>query len=123
MKKVLITALIISLFGSLELLSQVKAVATVEITFRGLRNNKGIVAIGLHNSPKGWYKKPEMEPNWSKEEMINGSLSLIITVLLPRRCPKSSILYLFHTNQCLMMVGCVTLKIAVQPARVRSSCK
>lgn len=76
MKKLLIIALIISLFGSLELLSQVKSVATVEITFRGLRNNKGIVAIGLHNSPKGWHKKPEMEPNWSKEAMKDGFLTV-----------------------------------------------
>ncbi len=78
MKKVLLIALIISLFGGMELLSQVKSVATVQITFRGLRNNKGIVAIGLHNSPKGWHKKPEMEPNWSKENMKDGKLTVRI---------------------------------------------
>lgn len=76
MKKLFFIAIILSLFGSQELFSQVKPVATLKITFKGLRNNKGIVAIGLHNSPKGWHKKPEMEPNWSKEGMKDGILTV-----------------------------------------------
>lgn len=76
MKKLFFIAIIFSLVGGQDLLSQVNPVATLKITFKGLRNNKGIVAIGLHNSPKGWHKKPEMETNWSKEEMINGSLTV-----------------------------------------------
>jgi uncharacterized protein (DUF2141 family) len=76
MRKIVLIALLFCLFGLPELLSQVKPVATLEITFKGLRNNKGIVAIGLHNSPKGWHKKPEMEPNWSKEDMKDGTLTV-----------------------------------------------
>ena len=76
MRKIILISLLVCLFGVPELLSQVKPVATVKITFKGLRNNKGIVAIGLHNSPKGWHKKPEMEPNWSKKDMKDGTLTV-----------------------------------------------
>ncbi len=34
------------------------------------------MAIGLHNNPKGWHKNPEMEPNWSKEDMKDGTLTV-----------------------------------------------
>ena len=76
MRKIVLISLLFCLFGLPELLSQVKPVATVKITFRGLRNNKGNMAIGLHNNPKGWHKKPEFEPNYSKEDMSNGVLTV-----------------------------------------------
>lgn len=76
MRRILLALLILTITGSIELRSQVKPVATLEITFKGLRNNKGIVAVGLHNSPLGWHKKPEMEPNWSKEKMKDGVLTV-----------------------------------------------
>ncbi len=65
-----------SLLGAPELFSQVRPVATLQITFKGLRNNRGIVAIGLHNSPKSWHSNSEVEPNWSKEKMTDSSLTV-----------------------------------------------
>ena len=76
MRRIFLILILLSLFGAPELFSQVNAVATLQITFTGLRNTKGIVAIGLHNSPKGWHKHPEMEPNWTKEDMKDGSLTV-----------------------------------------------
>jgi uncharacterized protein (DUF2141 family) len=76
MRKIFLIAIFLTSLGTPELCSQVNPVATLEITFRGLRNNRGIVAIGLHNSPNGWHKNPEMEPNWSKENMKDGCLTV-----------------------------------------------
>jgi len=76
MMRISILLILLAFFCSTELSSQVKSVATLEITFNGLRNNRGIVAVGLHNSPKGWHNKPEFEPNWSKEDMKDGILTV-----------------------------------------------
>ena len=78
MRRIFLILLLLSLVGVPELFSQVNSLATVQITFTGLRNNKGIVAIGLHNSPKGWHRKAQTEPNWSKENMKDGSLTVRI---------------------------------------------
>lgn len=76
MRRITAITLFLAIVGGPELYSQVKAVATLEITFNGLRNNKGIVAVGLHNCPDGWHRKPEFEPNWSKEDMKDGVLTV-----------------------------------------------
>ena len=76
MRKIILIAILLGLLGIPELYSQVKPLATLQITFRGLRNNKGIVAIGLHDNPGGWHKNPEMEPNWSKKDMKDGKLTV-----------------------------------------------
>ncbi|MFO7670248.1 MAG: DUF2141 domain-containing protein [Bacteroidales bacterium] len=76
MRKILLIASILTLLGTPELSSQVSPAATLEITFKGLRNNKGIVAIGLYKDPRGWHKNPDLEPNWSKENIKDSCLTV-----------------------------------------------
>lgn len=78
MRKTFLILILLSLIGAPELFSQVKTLATLQITFTGLRNNKGIVAIGLHNNPKGWHRKALAEPTWSKEDIKDGALTVRI---------------------------------------------
>ncbi len=46
--------------------------STLEIKFTGLRNDKGLIAIGINSSPDGWPRKPQMDPNWKKRNIVEG---------------------------------------------------
>ncbi len=53
-------------------LSQSNPTATLEIKFTGVRNNKGLIAIGINSSPEGWPRKPHLDPNWKKTNIVDG---------------------------------------------------
>jgi uncharacterized protein (DUF2141 family) len=77
MIKVLLTTLILSFFSTPLLFSQSDpSKAILEITFKGIRNSKGIIAIGINDSPEGWPKTPDMDPNWKKSDMKSGELTV-----------------------------------------------
>ena len=78
MKKTVFIWLILISFGACFLHAQVEPLATLEITFTGLRSNKGLIALGVHTTQDGWHKKPEMIPNWKKENVVNGSMTVRI---------------------------------------------
>ena len=78
MSRVILIALLLSFMGVPTLLSQSNSKATLEITFTGLRNNKGNIAIGINHSPEGWPRKPHLDPNWKKTNMEPGSLTVKI---------------------------------------------
>jgi uncharacterized protein (DUF2141 family) len=52
--------------------SQSTPTATLEIKFTGIRNQKGLIGIGINSSPEGWPRKPELEPNWKKSNVVDG---------------------------------------------------
>lgn len=56
--------------------SQSNATATLEIKFKGIRNTKGIISIGINSTPEGWPRQPQMDPNWKKTGMVNGVLTV-----------------------------------------------
>lgn len=42
------------------------------IKFNGVRNDKGLMAIGVNKNQEGWPKKPHLEYNWKKSPVKNG---------------------------------------------------
>ena len=77
MIKALLTTLLLTFFSSPLLFSQSDSPkATLEITFTGIRSENGIIAIGINDSPEGWPRKPDMDPNWKKSDMISGKLTV-----------------------------------------------
>jgi len=53
-------------------ISQSPTFATLEIKFTGIRNNKGLIAIGINTSSKGWPREPQLERNWKKTRIVDG---------------------------------------------------
>lgn len=49
---------------------------TLEITFRDIRNSQGQIAIGINQSEEGWPRRPDMEPNWKKEGVQSGTMTV-----------------------------------------------
>ncbi len=52
--------------------SQSNATSTLEIKFTGIRNNKGLIAIGINRSQEGWPRQSHMDPNWKKNNIVEG---------------------------------------------------
>ena len=77
MKKVLLHALILTLLSIPYLFAQPSPPgATLEITFSGIRSDQGLVAIGINEGPEGWPRKPDMDPNWKKANIVSGSMTV-----------------------------------------------
>lgn len=55
--------------------SQLTPTATLEIKFTGVRNQKGLIAIGINTSPEGWPRKPQLDPNWEKSNVVDGGFT------------------------------------------------
>ena len=53
-------------------ISQSTLTSTLEIKFTGVRNSKGLIAIGINTSPEGWPRQPQMDSNWKKVNIVNG---------------------------------------------------
>lgn len=45
---------------------------TLEIKFTRIRNDKGLIAIGINNLPDGWPREPQMNANWKKVNINDG---------------------------------------------------
>jgi uncharacterized protein (DUF2141 family) len=78
MTKAILIALLLSFIEIPILFSQTDSKATLEITFTGLRNTKGNIAIGINHSPEGWPREPHLAPNWKKTNMVPGGLTVKI---------------------------------------------
>jgi len=76
MNRIILIVLILSFTNLPVLFSQSSPRATLEITFTGIRSNKGLIAIGINNSPEGWPRKPDMDPNWKKTGLENGTMKV-----------------------------------------------
>lgn len=74
MNKVLLITSLICLVSGPSLFSQSTSKGTLEIEFKGLRNNRGQIAIGLHNSDEGWPREPQMNYKWNKVNLEEGVL-------------------------------------------------
>jgi len=72
---------LITLFYSLSLFSQSSSKGTLEIKFTGIRSVKGLIAIGINTSPEGWPRKPQIELNWKKENVVDGSFTVEVPEL------------------------------------------
>jgi uncharacterized protein (DUF2141 family) len=76
MNRVLLTTILLSLFTVLFSFAPAQSRGTLEITFTGIRNTQGLIAIGINESPEGWPRKPDMEPNWKKTKIKSGSMTV-----------------------------------------------
>jgi uncharacterized protein (DUF2141 family) len=73
--------LIILLTGCLcvpALTAQSAPAATLEITFTGIRNEEGRIAIGVNTRDEGWPRKPQIERNWPKSQVKNGTFKVTL---------------------------------------------
>jgi uncharacterized protein (DUF2141 family) len=66
MKKRLLLILLLCLTLLHPSVSQSDPSGTLEITFTGVRNNKGLIAIGINSSPEGWPRVPQKKAHWYK---------------------------------------------------------
>jgi uncharacterized protein (DUF2141 family) len=69
---VLLSIFILSLCHSSEPLTT----GVLEITFTDIRNSKGQIAIGINSGPEGWPRKPDMDPNWKKNPVKDGRMTV-----------------------------------------------
>jgi len=68
--------ILILLSYSLPLFAQSSSKGTLEIKFTDLRSDLGLVAIGINTSPEGWPREPQIELNWKKVNVVDGTLSV-----------------------------------------------
>lgn len=54
--------------------SQSASASTLEIKFTGIRNNRGLIAIGINNSPESWPREPQKNAYWEKRNVVDGEL-------------------------------------------------
>ncbi len=73
--------LVILLSYSLPLFAQSSPKGTLEIKFTDLRSDLGLVAIGINTSPEGWPREPQIELNWKKVNVVDGTLSVKVPEL------------------------------------------
>lgn len=78
MNKIILITLLLSFIEVPLLFSQSRPAATLEITFTGIRSDKGQITIGINESPEGWPRKPDMDPNWKKSGIKDGSMTVKI---------------------------------------------
>lgn len=76
MNKFFLTTLIFSFLTCISLFPQSTSRATLEITFSGIRSDRGQIAAGINKSPEGWPRKPDMDPNWKKSNIRDGKLTV-----------------------------------------------
>jgi len=76
MTKTLLSALFLSLVTGLPLFTQSDSTGTIEITFTGIRNQKGQIAIGINNIPENFPRAAEIELQFPKEGMQDGVLTI-----------------------------------------------
>lgn len=81
MKKTILIALLCSSLVIPGLFAQADSLATLEITFVGIRSNKGLMVVGMNDSPKGWPRNPMMDFFYEKTGLKNGSLTVQIDSL------------------------------------------
>jgi uncharacterized protein (DUF2141 family) len=46
--------------------------STLEIKFKGIRNDRGQITIGISNSSRGWPHEPVMNREWKKTSVVDG---------------------------------------------------
>ena len=63
---------LICLIFSLSLFSQSRSRGSLQIEFTGIGNSNGMITIGINTSPEGWPRKPHMDPNWKKTNIVDG---------------------------------------------------
>ncbi len=71
-----LTGSLITLFYSLSLFAQSSSKGTLEIKFTDLRSGQGVVAIGINTSPEGWPREPQIELNWKKVNVVDGTFTV-----------------------------------------------
>jgi len=64
--------------GMTALSAQSPPTGRLEIRFTGIRDGKGLIAIGVNRSPEGWPRKPHLEFNWEKGKLVNGIFTATI---------------------------------------------
>ena len=53
---------------------QAQQYGTLEITFMGIRNNLGDMALGIYNPGDDWPDGPSIEPSWNKKGLKDGTM-------------------------------------------------
>ncbi len=78
MNKIVLIALLLSFTEVPILFSQPDSLATLEVTFTGIRSTTGQIAIGINDSPEGWPRSPKLDPNWLKSKKPDGTMTVRI---------------------------------------------
>lgn len=77
MTRILLSFILLSLFPGPLLYSQSNSKGTIEITFKNIRNQDGWITIGInHRNPEGFPRKADIELQFEKEGMKDGSLTV-----------------------------------------------
>ena len=62
----LLVSILMCLGMSSELHSQSPLTGTLEIRFTGIKSDRGLIAIGVNQSPEGWPREPHMDFHWER---------------------------------------------------------
>jgi uncharacterized protein (DUF2141 family) len=77
MKHFLLSTILLSLVTGPFLFSQSSQKGSLEITFKGLRNFQGQIAVGInHENPGGFPRQADMELQYKKDKMKDGMLTV-----------------------------------------------
>ncbi|MCD4709876.1 MAG: DUF2141 domain-containing protein [Bacteroidales bacterium] len=81
MKQRIIICSLICLFFSCSLFSQSTSRGTLQIEFTGIGNSNGMIVIGINTSPDGWPRKPQIERQWKKDNVVDGVFTVVVSDL------------------------------------------
>lgn len=79
MTRILLSTILLSLIAGTSLFSQSSPTGTIEITFNNIRNQDGWITIGInHENPDGFPREADVELQFEKEGMKDGSLTVLL---------------------------------------------
>ena len=81
MKNILVLFVSIFILSVSWLYGQTSSETILEIKVTGIQTSKGMIAVGINDSPEGWPRKPLYEYEWSKEGLLDSILVVKVSGL------------------------------------------
>ena len=81
MKNILLIFVSIFILSVSWIYGQTNSETILEIKVTGIQTSKGMIAVGISDSPEGWPRKPQYEYEWNKEGLQDSILVVKVSGL------------------------------------------
>ena len=81
MRSILVLVISICILSEPGIYAQTSTENILEIKVTGIQTSKGMIAVGINDSPEGWPRKPQYEYEWNKEGLQDSILVIKVSGL------------------------------------------
>jgi uncharacterized protein (DUF2141 family) len=81
MRSILVFVISICIQFAPGIYAQTSTETILEIKVTGIQTSKGMIAVGINDSPEGWPRKPQYEYEWNKEGLQDSILVVKVSGL------------------------------------------